>query len=300
MYAILGATGHTGSVIVNKLLDKGKKVRVFGREIKKLDPFARRGAEMATGDVTDSGKLSQVFAGAEAVYAMIPPSMTQKDFRAYQDQVTESIVTAIEAAGVKNAVVLSSIGADKQEKTGPVAGLHNLETRLGKVKNLNALFLRAGYFMENTLAQVGIIKNFGMLAGPVRADLPLPLIATHDIGEYAADELLALNFRGQQTQELQGPRDVSYNEVAKVVGAAIGKPALAYVQLPNEQVIQAMMSMGMSKDLASLICEMADALNSGHMKALEPRSAKNTTPTSFEKFVEQVFLPAYSGKAVSA
>lgn len=300
MYAILGATGHTGSVIVNKLLDQGKKVRVFGREIKKLDPFARRGAEMATGDVTDSGKLSQVFAGAEAVYAMIPPSMTQKDFRAYQDQVTESIAAAIEAAGVKNAVVLSSIGADKQEKTGPVAGLHNLETRLGKVKNLNALFLRAGYFMENTLAQVGIIKNFGMLAGPVRADLPLPLIATHDIGEYAADELLALNFRGQQTQELQGPRDVSYNEVAKVVGAAIGKPALAYVQLPNEQVIQAMMSMGMSKDLASLICEMADALNSGHMKALEPRSAKNMTPTSFEKFVEQVFLPAYSGKAVSA
>lgn len=300
MYAILGATGHTGSVIVNKLLDKGKKVRVFGREIKKLDPFARRGAEMATGDVTDSGKLSQVFAGAEAVYAMVPPSMTEKDFRAYQDQVTESIATAIEAAGIKNAVVLSSIGADKQEKTGPVTGLHNLETRLGKIKNLNALFLRAGYFMENTLAQVGIIKNFGMLAGPVRADLPLPLIATHDIGEYAADALLALDFQGQQTQELQGPRDASYNEIARIVGAAIGKPALAYVQLPNEQVIQAMMSMGMSKDLASLICEMADALNSGHMKALEPRSAKNTTPTSFEKFVEQVFLPAYSGKAVSA
>lgn len=300
MYAILGATGHTGSAIVNKLLDKGKKVRVFGREIKKLDPFARRGAEMATGDILDSGKLSQVFAGADAVYAMLPPSLTSADYRAHQDQATEAIARALEVSGVKNAVVLSSVGADKAERTGPVVGLHNLETRLGKIKDLNALYLRAGYFMENTLAQVGIIKNFGMLAGPARADLPLPLIATHDIGEFAADALLKLNFQGQQAQELLGPRDVTYNEIAKMVGAAIGKPALAYVQLPNEQVIQAMTSMGMSKNVAALICEMTDALNDGHMKALEPRSAKNTTPTSFEKFVEQVFVPAYSGKAVSA
>lgn len=300
MYAILGATGHTGSVIANKLLDKGKKVRVFGREAKKLDPFARRGAEMATGDVTDSAKLAQVFAGADAVYAMIPPSMTERDYRAYQDQVTESIAKAIEASGVKNAVVLSSIGADKTEKTGPVVGLHNLETRLGKIKDLNALFLRAGYFMENTLTQAQIIKNFGMTAGPVRADLPLPLIATQDIGEFAANALLELNFTGQQTQELLGPRDVSYDEIAKIVGAAIGKPALAYVQLPNEQVIQAMASMGMSKNLAFLICEMSDAMNSGHMKALEQRSAKSSTPTALEKFVQQVFVPAYSGKAANA
>lgn len=287
-------------MIANKLLDKGKKVRVFGREAKNLDPFARRGAEMATGDVTDSAKLAQVFAGADAVYAMIPPSMTQKDYRAYQEQVTESIAKAIEAAGVKNAVVLSSIGADKTEKTGPVVGLHNLEARLGKINDLNALYLRPGYFMENTLTQAQIIKNFGMTAGPVRADLPLPLIATHDIGECAANALLELNFKGQQTQELLGPRDVSYDEVAKIVGAAIGKPALAYVQLPNEQVIQAMASMGMPKNLASLICEMSDAMNSGHMKALEQRSAKSSTPTAFEKFVQQVFLPAYSGKAANA
>jgi len=300
MYAILGATGHTGSVIANKLLEKGKKVRVFGRDAKKLDPFARRGAEMATGDVTDGAKLAQVFAGAEAVYAMLPPSMTTADYRAYQDQVTDAIAKAIEAAGVKNAVVLSSIGADKAEKTGPVAGLHNLETRLGKIKGLNALYLRAGYFMENTLTQTEIIKNFGMMAGPVRADLPLPLIATHDIGEFAANALLELKFTGQQTQELLGPRDVSYDEIAKIAGAAIGKPSLAYVQLPNEQVIQAMVSMGMSKNLASLICEMSDALNSGHMKALEQRSAKSSTPTAFEKFVQQAFLPAYSGKAASA
>lgn len=300
MYAILGATGHTGSIIANKLLDNGKKVRVFGRDSKKLAPLTKRGAEEITGEVTDAAALSRAFAGVDAAYVMLPPSMTSTDYRTFQDQATEAIAKALETSGVKRVVVLSSVGADKKEKTGPVVGLNNLETRLAKIKDLSALYLRAGYFMENTLAQTEVVKNFGMLAGPVHAELPLPLIATHDIGEFGASALLDLNFKGQQTQELLGPRDVTYNDIAKIVGTAIGKPALTYVQLPGEQVMQAMMSMGMSKNVASLICEMADALNNGHMKALEARSAKNTTPTTFEKFVAEAFVPAYSGKAMSA
>jgi hypothetical protein len=51
--------------------------------------------------------------------------------------------------------------------------------------------------------------------------------------------------------------------------------------------------MGMSADLAGLILEMAGALNSGHMRVLEPRSKTNTTSTSFETFVEEEFVPAY-------
>jgi uncharacterized protein YbjT (DUF2867 family) len=300
MYVILGATGNTGSVVANKLLDKGKKVRVFGRDSKKLAPFVNRGAEAAVGEVTDAAALGKVFAGAEAVYAMIPPNMTTTDFRALQDKTTEAIASAMEASGVRNVVALSSVGADKGEKTGPVVGLNYLEMRLGKIKDLNALHLRAGYFMENTLAQIGIIQNFGMTAGPLRADLPLPMIATKDIGEFAANALLALDFKGQQTQELLGQRDVTYTQVAKIVGAAIGKPALAYVQLPNEQVIQAMASMGISRNVATLICEMSDSINSGYMRALEARSPKNTTPTTFESFVREVFVPAFSGKAASA
>lgn len=300
MYVILGTTGNTGSVVANRLLDKGKRVRVFGRDSKKLAPFVNRGAEAAVGDATDAGALGQAFAGAEAVYAMIPPSMTTTDFRGLQDKTTEAIASALTAAGVKNVVTLSSVGADKVDKTGPVVGLHYLEERLGKITDLNALHLRAGYFMENTLAQIGIIQNFGMVAGPLRADLPLPMIATKDIGEFAAKALLALDFQGQQTQELLGQRDITYTEAAKIIGTAIGKPALAYIQLPNEQVIQAMASMGISKNVAALICEMSDSLNNSYMRALETRSSKNTTPTTFESFVKEVFVPAFSGKAASA
>lgn len=300
MYVILGATGNTGSVAARRLLDRGKKVCVVGRDSKKLAPFANRGADAFPADVLDTDALSRAFAGAEGVYALIPPAMNLPDFRAYQGQVTESIAKALEKAGVTHAVTLSSVGADMPDKTGPVVGLHNLEKRFAQVKGLNALHLRAGYFMENTLAQTGIIKSFGMTAGPVRADAPLPMIATRDIGEAAAEALLRLDFEGQKTQELLGPRDVTYTEVAKIIGAAIGNPGLAYMELPDEQVIQAMTGMGISKNMAELICEMSAAINSGHMKALEPRSSKNTTPTTFETFVEEVFLPAFKGQAAGA
>jgi len=300
MYVILGATGNTGSVIANVLLDMGKKVRVVGRDAKKLAPFVSRGAEAFPADVVDKEALSRAFDGAEAVYSLTPPNVTSNNYRAYQDQVIDAVATAIETTGVKYAVTLSSIGADKPEKTGPVAGLHNMETRLAKISGLNALHLRAAYFMENTIPQAGIIQQFGMMAGPVNGELPLPMIATRDIGAAAADALLRLSFTGTQTHELLGQRDLTYNEVARIVGTAIGRPALAYIQLPAEQVIMAMAQMGISKNMAGLICEMSEALNIGHMKALEARTSANTTPTSFETFVEEVFLPAFRGKAASA
>jgi uncharacterized protein YbjT (DUF2867 family) len=300
MYVILGATGNTGSVAARRLLDKGKKVRVIGRDNKKLAPFISRGADAFATDVLDTDALSRAFAGAEGVYALIPPAMTLPDFRAYQDQVTESIAKALEKAGVTHAVTLSSFGAHKTDKTGPVVGLHNMEKRLSQIKGLNAVHLRAGYFMENTLAQIGIIQSFGMMAGPVRADVLLPMIATRDIGVAAAEALLRLDFEGQKTQELLGPRDMTYAEASRILGRAIGKPALAYIQLPDEQVIQAMTGMGISKNMAQLLCEMSAAINSGYMKPLEPRSEKNTTPTSFETFVEEQFLPAFKGAAARA
>ncbi|GAC1626053.1 MAG: NmrA family NAD(P)-binding protein [Candidatus Acidiferrum sp.] len=300
MYVILGATGNTGSIAANTLLSQGKKVRVVGRDSKRLAPFVSRGAEAFAADVLDTEALSRAFAGAEAVYAMVPPIMTSTDFRSYQDQVTHAIAKALEKAGVTHVVTLSSIGADKTDKTGPVVGLQRMESRFAEIKGLHALHLRAGYFMENTLAQIGIIQGFGMMAGPVRADLPLPMIATKDIGTAAAQALTRRDFTGQQTQELQGQRDVSYSDLATIVGAAIGKPALSYVQLPDEQVIQAMTGMGISKNMATLLCEMSGSLNNGHMQALEGRSEKNTTPTSVESFVKEVFLPAYQGGARGA
>jgi hypothetical protein len=93
---------------------------------------------------------------------------------------------------------------------------------------------------------------------------------------------------------------LSYKEVATIIGGVIGKPGLAYVRPPDDQILQGMTSMGMSKNFAELILEMANALNRGHVKMLEPRTAKNTTPTSYETFAQEVFLPAYKGQAAGA
>lgn len=300
MYVILGATGNTGSVVANTLLEHEKRVRVVGRDAKKLARFVSRGAEAITADVTDAEALTRAFAGMEGVYAMVPPNLTSDDYRAHQNKVADAVATAIEATGVKYVVTLSSVGAEQAEKTGPVAGLHYMESRFADIAEINVSHLRAGYFMENTLPQIEIIRNFGMMAGPVRADLPLAMIAAKDIGAVAADALLHFNFAGTQTRELLGQRGITYLEVARIVGTAIGRPALAYIQLPGEQVIMALTQMGMSKNVASLLVEMSEALDSGRMKPLEARSEKTTTPTSFETFVQEVFLPAYKGQAASA
>jgi uncharacterized protein YbjT (DUF2867 family) len=300
MYVVLGATGNTGSVVANTLLDHGKRVRVVGREAAKLEPFVSRGAQAIVADVADAEALTRAFAGAEGIYAMTPPHVTSDNYRAEQDRITEAVATAIEATSVKYVVTLSSIGADKAEKTGPVLGLHHMEERFADIAEINVLHLRAGYFMENTLPQAAVVREFGMMAGPVRADLLLPMIATKDIGAFAAQALLHFNFYGQTTRELLGQRDITYTEVARIIGTAIGRPALAYIQMPAEQVIMAMTQMGMSRNFASLICEMAESLNNGHMRALETRSESNTTPTSFETFVQEQFLPAYQGKAANA
>jgi uncharacterized protein YbjT (DUF2867 family) len=300
MYVITGATGNTGSVVAEKLLAKGEKVRVVGRDAKRLERFTKKGAEPFVSDATDAGALTKAFSGAKAVYAMIPPNLTSRDVRAFEERVSDALAAAITKGGVRHAVVLSSVGADKADKTGPVVGLHNLEKKLDESSGLNALYLRAAYFMENVLPQVAVIQSLGMVAGPIRPDLPLPMIASRDIGAVAAEALLKLDFDGKRPRELHGARDLTYLEVARIVGAAIGKPDLAYKQMPEAQLKPALIQMGMSSNMADLLLELADALNSGYMKMLEPRSPENTTPTTLETFVEEVFMPAYRGKAARA
>ena len=300
MFVVTGASGNTGSVVADQLLASGQKVRVVSRDPKHLAPFVQRGAEPFAVDLADTAGLARAFEGARGVYVLIPPQMDAPDFRAYQEKISDSIAAALEAAKVSYAVALSSIGADKPAKTGPVVGLHSFEEKLNRISVLNVLFVRAGYFMENLLAQVGIIQNFGMMAGPVRGELRLPLIATRDIGTYAADALGKLNFSGKQSRELLGQRDVTYDGVAGIIGKAIGQPGLRYQQLPAAQLKPALTQMGMSPNMADLLLEMADSLNSGYMAALEPRSPQNTTPTSIEEFVRTEFVLRFQGKTAVA
>jgi uncharacterized protein YbjT (DUF2867 family) len=293
MIAIVGASGNTGGVAAEKLLASGAKVRAIGRNAGHLERLTSKGAEAFTADATDAASLTKAFDGAEAVYAMVPPNVSAPDVPAYQAQVSDALAEAIAKAKVPKVVVLSSFGADKPEKTGPVMGLHHLEEKLSAIAGLDAVFLRAGYFMENLLPQVAVIGKLGMMAGPVRADLPLPMIATRDIGAAVAELLLKADFTGKQPRELLGQRDVTYSEIAPLIGNAIGKSGLSYTKLPAMMLRPALTQMGMSKSMANMLLEMADALNSGYMAPLEPRSESNSTPTSIEAFIAEEFVPRY-------
>lgn len=295
MYLVTGATGNTGSVVAHGLLKQGKKVRVIARSHEKLKQLEQLGAEILVGDITAQDTANKAFHGIEAAYLMIPPAMASPDFRAYQRELTNVYGSALEAnSSVNHVVVLSSFGADKDARTGPILGLHFLEERLKQIKTLNSLSLRAGYFMENTLGQAGVIHQMGAVVGPLKPDLKIPAIASLDIGNAALDALLKLEFTGHQTHDLQGQRDLNYLEITAIIGAAIGKPDLQYQLISSEQFATFLEQIGWSRNVAGLMAEMVDGQNEGHVRALEPRSASNTTPTSFEQFVSETFLPAYN------
>jgi uncharacterized protein YbjT (DUF2867 family) len=299
MYVITGATGRTGQIAAEMLLAAGATVRVIGRDAKRLERFSLKGAEAVVADLTDAPAVEKALSGARAVYAIIPPNPTAPDVRAYQERVTDSLAAAIQKNKIAYVVALSSFGADKESGTGVVVGLHNLEKKLGSIDGLNVLSLRCGSFMENLLTQIGVIHSLGFMAGPIRPDLRIPMIATSDIGEVAGELLAKLDFVGVQTRELLGPRDVTYVEAAKIVGAAIGKPDLAYRQVPAFMLKPAMMQLGMSSSMVDGLLEMSEAQNTGHMRAQEARSPQNTTTTTLETFAAEVFAPAYKGKAAA-
>jgi len=296
MYVILGASGNTGSIVADSLLSKGRKVRVVGRDVGRLQRFVRKGAEAFTGDVSDAVALTKAFRGAGAAYLLLPPITSRED----QERESDAIAKAVKESGLRYAVNLSSYGAHVPEGTGPVTGLHFSEQKLNAISDLNVLHLRAAYFMENNLAAIGMIQDMGIFGHALLPDLKLPMIATPDVGTYAAQRLLDLDFSGKQTRELLGERDLSMTEATAAIARGIGKPDLKYVQFPYDQVQQVLEQTGMSPKKAAVYIEMFESINNGVLAAQERRSRENTTTTSFEHFVRDFFVGAYHGKTLSA
>lgn len=284
MYVITGATGNTGKVITTRLLEAGKKVRIISRDPAKTKELTDKGAELFVGDSSNVEVLKKAFAGATAVYAMIPIDWQATDYTAHQVNYANAIAEALKAGKVKYVVSLSSQGAHLDSNSGVVLGLHKMEKIFDSIEGLNTLHLRPTYFMENTLGMIGLIKQAGIMGSPVKADLRFPVVATKDIAEYAAKRLLALDFKGHNVQDLLGAREVTYPEMAKVYGKAIGKPDLQYVEFPYDDFKKSLMGvLGASESVADNFNEFIQALNAGRV-IVAKRTAESTTPTSIEDF----------------
>src|ERR1700675_1257897 len=236
VYVILGASGNTGSIIADFLLSKGQKVRVVGRDVGRLQRFVRKGAEAFPADMTDAAALTKAFSGAHAAYAVLPPLHSREE----QERQSDAIAKGVKESGLRHAVHLSSYGAQVPQGTGPVTGLHSSEEKLNAISDLNVLHLRAAYFMENNLAAVDMIRGMGLFGHALLPDLKLPMIATRDVGGYALQRLLNLDFSGKQTRELLGERDLTMTEATAVIARGIGKPDLRYEQFSYDQVQHAL------------------------------------------------------------
>jgi uncharacterized protein YbjT (DUF2867 family) len=286
VYTIMGATGHIGQILAEELLKKGHTVRALGRDAEKLTALKQKGAEVHSPAGDNPAALAEVFKGADGVFTLIPPSYTEPDFLAYQNRIGEAIAKALKDSGVKHALDLSSIGADKPSGTGPIVGLHRQEKRLEAIAGLNNLHLRPAYFMENLFYSIPIIKGMGINGTPIRPDVKIPMIATHDIGLKAAELLNGLSFTGNTVFELGGPRSLTMVEVTSLLGKAIGKPELPYVQFPYEDAKKAMVGSGMMANLAGLMVEMNKGFNDGLVEPTQALTGGHQGHFPLEEFVK--------------
>jgi len=294
MYIITGASGNIGSLVALELLSNGKKVRVIGRNADKLKALTNKGAEAILGDLADGDFLNQAYKGAEAVFVMIPPSAHSTDFKAYQKKIANNHLNAVKANGVKFVILLSSIGAHLRNGAGVVDGLGYLEEIFSELKDVNVLNLRPTYFMENIFGQIGTIKQMGITGSPVRADLHFPMVAISDIAAVVARRLLDLRFFGNTIEYVLGPADVSYNEVTSVIGSAIGKPDLKYMQFSYDDAKKGMVQSGfVSENVAGLYNGLAEGLNKGLVLNDHKRTPENSSPTSIEEFAK-VFVQVFN------
>jgi uncharacterized protein YbjT (DUF2867 family) len=292
---VLGATGKTGGTVAERLLAAGVKVKAVGRSPDKLAALKKRGAEPVVADVADAAALTAALRGSDSAYLMIPGNPMKPDLLGQYARAGEAIARAVQDAGVRRAVFLSSLGADLTAGTGPIAGLHGVEARLRAAagNGLALLILRPGYFYENNYANLSLIKQKGIAGGAIDPDVAVPTIAAADVGGAAAEALGKgdAGFSGVVVRELTGPRDLTMTEVAGLLGKAIGKSDVPYLRFPDEGYLQGLAAAGIDPGAARLFLEMAQAFNKGVVRSL-PGTEKARTGTSFESFAD-AFAQAY-------
>lgn len=296
MYAITGATGKVGKLIANELLANGKNVISIGRNADKLESLIVKGALPFVGDLHDAGFVKKAFEGATAVFCINPVNLLSHEPRKDQQTIARNYVNAVKENDIKYVLLLSSLGAHLRNGAGVIDGLADMEVYFSELKNVNVLTLRCTYFMENILSQITTIKQMGLMGSPIKGDLKIPMVAVKDIAAIATKHLINLDFKGHAVDYILGPEDISYNEVARIIGKAIGRPDLKYVQFSYENAKSAMVQSGsFSKEVAELFNTMSDGFNNGKITGEHVRTLQNSTPTGMEEFAKtfaEAFAPS--------
>lgn len=263
MYAITGVTGHVGGSAARELLAAGHQVRAIVRDTAKGTTWSERGADVAIADLGDRTALAEAFHGCRAAFVLLP-TIVAADMDAAHRQLADSIAGAVRDSGVPQIVMLSSIGADLAEDTGPIRWLNYLENRLSETGVLLTA-IRSWHFQEKVEAILGAALEASIY--PVfgdSADVPTPMIATVDIGHAVVESLLSPP-SASEIVDMAGP---SYTErqVAEQLAALLGKP-LQVITIPEPGWVEAMVNAGVPQPLAEELHGLYSAEQRGMMQA---------------------------------
>lgn len=290
---IIGASGRVGSKTVQHLSGKGYTLRLVARHAEKLDQFKNTpGVEIHTGSAKDADFLTSVMKGSDVVFTMTPADFSIADVPKHQDELGVATINAIRNSGVKKILNLSSVGGHTEEKTGIVAGLARQEQRLNALEGVDVLHLRPSYFMENVLANIGMMKGMNINGSAILADRAFPIIATADIARVAAEKLESAAWSGKSVLPLLGPKDYTMNEVTAALANAIGQPNLPYIAFPYDQAREGMRQAGLNDSFVEGYIGLSEGINEGVFNT-EKRDAASTTPTTIESFASTIFKTAY-------
>jgi len=261
---LTGSIGNITKPLAQILVAKGHEVKIISSNTSRAEEIKSLGAIPLIGSVSDTEFLKDAFTGADAIYTMVPPNFAAPKFRAYIRSIGENYAAAIKESGVKKVVNLSSVGADLPDGTGPIAGLHDVENIFATLNGVAVKHLRAGYFYINFLANIDMVKHANILGSNFGTDAKLVLVHPRNIAEVAA-EVLESNFTGKTIQYVASDDESTPADVAKVLGTAVGKPALPWIEFSDEDAFNGMVGAGLPEEIAKNYVEMGDAIRSNKL-----------------------------------
>ncbi|GAA4335797.1 NmrA family NAD(P)-binding protein [Mucilaginibacter gynuensis] len=283
---LLGSLGNISKPLAIQLIKAGHQVSIISSDANKAADIEALGAKPKIGSITDVAFLTGAFTGADAIYTMVPPSYNAENFRQHVGGIGKNYAEAIKQAGVTRVVNLSSIGAHLDGGTGPIAGLHDVEQIFSKLENVAIKHLRAPFFYVNFYGNVDLIKHQGILGANYPGDARLVMVHPADIADIAAEEIQN-DFTGHTVRYLVSDERTP-NEAAAVLGAAIGKPELPWVEFTDEQALNGMLQGGLPAEMARNFVEMGTAVRSGilwqHYDAHKPATFGSR---NFESFAQE-------------
>ena len=262
---VTGSLGHISRPLTQALVKKAQVVTVISSKPEKQKDIEALGARAAIGSLEDGDFLASTFTGADAVYCMVPPNYHADgaiDPRAFYNTVGHQYAKAIRQAGVRRVIHLSSIGAHLEKGAGIVQGSYDVENIFKALPSeVSITFLRPASFYYNLYAFIPAIKNAGVIASNYGESDKMAWVSPLDIADSVVEEV-ETPFTGRKVRYVAS-EERTCNEVAGILGAAIGKPDLKWVIISDEQLLSRLRGAGVPPMVAGGLVEMNASIHKG-------------------------------------